>query len=80
MFQAMGHTMPSLIASGMRLVLFALPAIWLSSYPAFELWHLWYLSAVTVALQALASWWMLIKEFRRRLGVAPTAEPAAHGV
>ena len=76
MFQAMGNTIPALIASAARIVLFALPAIWLTSYPAFELWQLWYLSAVTVALQAAASWWMLTREFGRRLGAVASVEPS----
>ena len=77
MFQAMGNTVPALIASGTRLVTFAVPAVWLTTYPAFELWHLWLLSVITVAGQAAVSWWMLMGEFRKRLGDVPAAEPAA---
>jgi putative MATE family efflux protein len=67
MFQAMGNTMPALTASAIRLILFAVPAVWLTTYAGFELWHLWYLSAVTVAIQAGFSCWLLMGEFRRRL-------------
>ena len=68
MFQAMGNTMPALKASAIRLVLFGVPAVWLTTYPGFELWHLWYVSAATVAIQAGVSCWFLRGEFRRRLG------------
>jgi putative MATE family efflux protein len=68
LFQAMGNTIPALLASATRLVTFAAPAIWLTTYPGFELWHLWYLSVITVAVQAGASWWMLMSEYRKRLG------------
>ncbi|MEE2638735.1 MAG: MATE family efflux transporter, partial [Acidobacteriota bacterium] len=58
MFQAMGNTMPALKASATRIVSFAVPAVLLTTYAGFELWHLWWLSAVTVALQAVMScWW-----------------------
>jgi Na+-driven multidrug efflux pump len=76
MFQAMGNTMPALTASAIRLILFAVPAVWLTTYAGFELWHLWYLSAVTVAIQAGFSCWLLMGEFRRRLD-APLPQPVA---
>ena len=78
MFQAMGNTVPALLARTTRLATFVVPAVWLTTYPTFELWHRWYLSVVTVALQAGASWWMLMGEFRKRLGDVPAVEPAPH--
>ena len=74
MFQSMGNTMPALMASATRIITFALPAIWLTTLPSFELQHLWYLSVGTVALQAVVSWWLLSTEFRKRLGGAPARE------
>ena len=76
LFQALGNTVPALLASATRIATFALPAVWLTTYADFELWHLWYLSVFTVALQAGASWWMLIGQFRQRLDDAPGAAPA----
>jgi putative MATE family efflux protein len=67
MFQALGNTVPSLMASASRIVTFALPAVWLSRQPWFELRHLWYVSVCTVALQAGAAWWMLQREMRDKL-------------
>jgi Na+-driven multidrug efflux pump len=75
MFQAMGNTMPALMASATRILTFALPAIWLTTLSSFELRHLWFLSVGTVALQACVSWWMLSGEFRKRLGGAPESIP-----
>jgi putative MATE family efflux protein len=72
MFQAIGHTLPALLASATRLLTFALPAIWLSRQPWFELHHLWFTSVVTVFLQAGVSWWMLSIELDRKL----TDDPA----
>ena len=71
MFQAMGHTLPALLASATRLVTFVVPAVWLTTYPGFELQHLWWLSVATVAAQAVASWWMLRVEFGKRLVEVP---------
>ena len=67
MFQALGNTIPSLMASATRIVTFAVPAVWLSTRPWFELHHLWYTSVATVALQAGAAWWMLAREMRVKL-------------
>jgi Na+-driven multidrug efflux pump len=68
MFQAIGNTVPALLASATRLVTFAIPAVWLSGQPWFELHHLGYTSVATVALQAAAAWWMLSIELDRKMG------------
>jgi len=68
LFQALGNTLPSLLASATRLLTFAIPAVLLARYSSFELRHLWYLSVATVAIQAVVSWWFLRNEFRRKLG------------
>src|SRR5207244_10801287 len=68
MFQALGNSWPSLISSGARAIVYLLPAIWLGLQGHFELRHLWYLSAVTVMLQAVFSLILLQQQFRRSLG------------
>ncbi|QWP75614.1 MATE family efflux transporter [Lysobacter sp. K5869] len=73
MFQALGNTRPSLYASASRLLTFALPAIWLSQHPGFEVRQLWFLSVGTTVLQALTVWWLLRRELRRRLPLMGTA-------
>jgi putative MATE family efflux protein len=80
MFQGLGNTWPSLLSSFTRLVTYAVPAIWLSNQPAFQIQYVWYLSIATVTLQALLSVLLLLREFRRRLtpfAVSATAERAA---
>lgn len=76
MFQALGNTMPALLSSATRLLTFAFPALWLAGRPSFELRQLWYLSAVTVFLQAVASVWLLQREFKRKLKVV--TQPATN--
>jgi Na+-driven multidrug efflux pump len=71
LFQALGNTWPALLSTGTRLVTFALPAIFLSRQPGFQLVHLWYLSVVPVLLQAARSFALLHSQFRRRLVFAP---------
>jgi putative MATE family efflux protein len=73
MFQALGNSWPSLISSGSRVVTYLIPAIWLGLQGHFELRHLWYLSAATVALQGALSFLLLQQQFRQRLG--PMANP-----
>lgn len=67
MFQGLGNTVPSLISSGTRFVLFAIPALWLSTQPRFRIEQVWYLSIASVTLQAILSLWLLHMEFKRRL-------------
>ncbi len=77
MFQALGNTLPGLISSATRLVTFAIPALWLSSRPGFELKELWYLSVATVTLQAATSLFLLWRQFQKRLAAPPAAAAAA---
>ncbi len=67
MFQALGNTWPSVIASSTRLVTFALPAVYLSHQPNFHIEEIWHLSVVTVVLQALVAYWWVRRELNSRL-------------
>jgi Na+-driven multidrug efflux pump len=67
MFQAMGNTVPSLVASGARILLVAVPAILLSRTPGFQLHWIWYLSVGAVFVQLALSMFLLRREFSRRL-------------
>ncbi len=80
LFQALGNTWPSLMSSGSRLITYVVPAIWLGSHGHFELRHLWYLSVVTVSLQAVFSLVLLQRQFRLRLRLRTPAgiSPEAH--
>ncbi len=82
MFQALGNTIPAFVSSATRLVTFVVPAMWLSTQPGFQLRHLWWLSVATMTLQAIVSYLLLQREFRRRLPhlkprPAPVVEAAA---
>jgi len=66
-FQGMGHTLPALASSALRLLFFALPAYTLSHRPGFEMRHVWYLSVASVALQVCVNLWLLHREFDRKL-------------
>ena len=67
LFQALGNTWPSFISTGVRLFLFALPAVWLSQQPGFTLLQVWYVSVASSTVQALFSLWLVRREMRGRL-------------
>jgi Na+-driven multidrug efflux pump len=67
MFQAMGNTIPPLIASFMRILVVAIPALLLARMTGFELRWIWYLSVAATILQLLANLLLLRREFRVRL-------------
>jgi putative MATE family efflux protein len=67
MFQAMGNTIPSLVASGARIALLSVFALMLARMPDFQLRWLWYLSVATVLVQLALAMWFLRREFSRRL-------------
>ncbi len=70
MFQAMGNTIPSLIASGVRLLLVAVPAVLLSSVQGFSMRWVWYLAAGAVWIQLAMALWMLRQQYATRLNFA----------
>jgi putative MATE family efflux protein len=73
MFQAMGNTMPSLVASFVRIIIVAIPALLLSRMPGFELRWIWYLSVAAIVVQTVLQLSLLQREFRARLVVRPAA-------
>jgi Na+-driven multidrug efflux pump len=73
MFQAMGNTIPSVIASGTRMMVVAVPALILSTRSDFQLVWIWYLSMAAVWIQLGLALLLLKREFRIRL--PPAAQP-----
>ena len=67
MFQGLGNTMPPLLSSASRLILFALPALWLSRTPGFDIKLVWYLSVGSQLLQACMNLLLLRRELNRKL-------------
>lgn len=70
MFQALGNTWPSLLSTAVRLVAFALPAIWASKQPGFELSDVWHISVATTTLQVVVSLLFLRAQLKKRLQFA----------
>jgi putative MATE family efflux protein len=75
-FQGMGNTLPSLLSTCVRLLSFAIPAIWLSKQPGFKIEQVWYVSIAASTLQAVVSLLLLRIQFKRRLPLL-SATPAA---
>ena len=67
--------MPVLISSSVRLVLYAIPVVWLSAYPYFRIEHIWYFDS-TVALQAILCLALLHLEIKKR-GAGLASEQAS---
>lgn len=76
-FQGMGNTLPPLLSSSTRLLLFAVPAVLMSLRPGFHVRQIWYLSVATIALQLVVNISLLRWEFGRKLsfGDAPVPYP-----
>jgi putative MATE family efflux protein len=66
-FQGIGNTLPPLLSSMTRLVMFALPAIAVAHRPGFQVKYVWYLSVVSQILQALINLLLLRRELRKKL-------------
>jgi putative MATE family efflux protein len=67
-FQGMGNTLPPLLSSALRLLVFAVPAYALSRRPGFQMAYVWYLSVAAVTLQFFVNMWLLQREFALKLG------------
>jgi putative MATE family efflux protein len=67
MFQALGNTLPSLLASFSRLALVAVPTFILARQPGFELRWIWYLSVIAIFIQLGIILLLLRREFRIKL-------------
>jgi putative MATE family efflux protein len=77
MFQALGHTLPALVASFSRIVLVAVPAFALARLPGFQLHWVWYLSVFALIVQMALNLLLLRREFGRRLAFAPDGASAS---
>jgi Na+-driven multidrug efflux pump len=67
MFQALGNTIPPLATSTLRILLAAIPAIFLARVAGFHLTWIWYLGAIAVLLQMSLNLILLQREFRLKL-------------
>jgi Na+-driven multidrug efflux pump len=80
MFQAMGNTIPSLVTSGFRIVIVAIPVLMLARVSSFTLLWVWYISVAAVYIQLAMNLLLLRREFRRRLAFGPgtSVTPSPH--
>ena len=82
MFQALGNTIPPLATSTLRILIAAVPAIFLARLAGFDLTWIWYLGAVATLLQMTLNLILLQREFGLKLSFAqtPIARTAAVGI
>jgi Na+-driven multidrug efflux pump len=67
MFQGLGNTIPPLLSSASRMLIFALPALILSYRPGFNVKIVWYLSVGSQLLQACINLLLLQRELHKKL-------------
>jgi putative MATE family efflux protein len=70
LFQALGNTVPSLLASALRMTILLVPAVLLARLPGFRMTWVWILAATTVWVQLALSLTLLRREFGRRFGAS----------
>ena len=58
-----------------RMLIYAIPAVWLSTQAGFNLHTVWIVSVFTILVQAVISYALLQREMRKKLSFAP-ATPA----
>jgi putative MATE family efflux protein len=76
LFQALGNTLPALASSLVRLFVYALPAIWLTTQPGYKIEHIWYLSIAAAVTQMTVSVLLLRRQMRHQLGSPGVTQPA----
>lgn len=67
-FQGLGNTRPALVSSMLRIGVFVPLALLVSARENYSIEHIWYVSVVSVVLQACFSIWLVRREFRKRFG------------
>ncbi len=72
-FQGLGNTVPAVLSAATRLVSSIVPALWLSHQPHFRLVELWYVSIVSMTVQAVVSLWLVRSQLRSRMPDAAAA-------
>jgi Na+-driven multidrug efflux pump len=76
-FQGIGNTLPPLVSSMTRLLLFALPAVLVSRTPGFQIRHVWELSVMSQVFQAGLNLFLLRREMRKKLVFTESGGAAA---
>jgi Na+-driven multidrug efflux pump len=76
MFQAMGNTVPSVISSALRLIIWMVPAVLISQMPGFQLAWTWRISVAATTAHALIALWLLKREADKKLQMPASAAPS----
>lgn len=71
MFQGLGNTRPALLSSASRLTVFIPLAFGAAALPGYEIHDLWYVSTLSVWLQAGVSFYLVRRELRSKLEHMP---------
>jgi len=71
-FQGMGNTRPAMLSSGFRLLIFIPMVLYLTRQPGFTINQVWYVSVLSVTVQALASYLLVQKQFQLKLQAMPS--------
>jgi len=75
-FQGLGNTRPAMFSSLVRIIVFVPSAIFLKSLAGFSIEQVWYVSILSVTIQAIVSYLLVQREFRLKL-VQPDVDLAA---
>lgn len=67
MFQGLGNTRPGMLSSLVRVLVFLPLAVYLKYQPGFSINQVWYVSILSVTVQALVSYLLVRRELRLRL-------------
>jgi len=67
MFQGLGNTKPAMFSSASRLIIFIPVAVWVSKQEGFTMEQIWYVSVLSVTIQAVISFLLVRKEFQLKL-------------
>jgi Na+-driven multidrug efflux pump len=76
MFQGLGNTKPAMLSSASRLIIFIPIAVWMSKQDGFTENQIWYVSVLSVTLQAVISFLLVQREMKLKLsGMQTPAMP-----
>jgi len=74
MFQGLGNTRPAMLSSGLRLLIFIPIVVYLMQQPGFAIKQVWYVSVLSVTIQALISFLLVQRQLQLKLkGLVPVA-------
>ena len=76
-FQGLGNTRPALLSSVLRISVFVPLAFFASRQAGYSIEHIWYVSVISVVIQACFSFWLVVREFRVRFDGGEQALPGA---